>query len=138
VSVTVRCLLVTVAAIASDREAEDMTHTTPASERLRQAGSLAEILGAAYDAFEDLLAVIRRHQGRADGLFAAFVLAADALDAVSVTAVAQQLASLGQMLASRLARAASRAADPGDRAACCQAAWHAASIQALLSGGGGL
>ena len=47
-----------------------------ATVRLTRAEGLAEVLDAAYDAFEDILAVLRRHQQADEGSFAAFVFAA--------------------------------------------------------------
>lgn len=141
-----------------------MNWTTWAQEALNQASGLDEILCAAYDAFEDMLPVIRGHEDQAGGMFAAFVLsaasAADGRDAVAtapslpplcpheravaagrpdgearVEDVARGLASLSELLASRLVNAARSAADPGDQAACTEAARHAANIHALLTGG---
>lgn len=44
--------------------------------RLRAAGEVPAILTAAYGAFDQLLLVIREHEQQAEGLFAAFVMAA--------------------------------------------------------------
>lgn len=44
--------------------------------RLADAADLAAVLDAAYDAFEDILAVLRRYQDSDEGTFAAFVFAA--------------------------------------------------------------
>ena len=53
-----------------------MNRITAARARIDQAGDLPGLLGAAYGAFEDMLAVIRHHEERDEGSFAAFVIAA--------------------------------------------------------------
>jgi hypothetical protein len=131
-------------------------------ERLQEASDLKAVLAAAHDAFEFLLTVIRDHEDRADGMFAAFVMsaasAADGRDAVAAAPslppprpgaragagaeplagaaadAAAGLADLSQLLATRLAQAASAGPDPGDGAACTQAARCAADIYELLTG----
>lgn len=51
----------------------------PAIEaRLSQAASLPEVLAAGFDAFEVIRITARRYQDRVPGLFAAFMMAADA------------------------------------------------------------
>jgi hypothetical protein len=131
-------------------------------ERLQEASDLEAVLTAAHDAFEFLLTVIRDHEDRADGMFAAFVMsaafAADGRDAAAAATslpppgpgaragagaellagaaadVAAGLADLSQQLATRLAQAASAASDAGDAAACREAARCAADIYELLTG----
>src|SRR5262245_2763465 len=49
-----------------------------AHARLRRATTVAAVLYAAYDAFENILAVLRHHQERHEGAFPAFVLSAAA------------------------------------------------------------
>jgi hypothetical protein len=130
--------------------------------RLQQTTDLPAILDAAYDAFEDMLPAIQDQQDPGGGAFAAFVMsgamAANGRDAVAaapslpsarsneaaLTAapppgvpaqdVAAALAGLSRLLASRLDAAAALSADVRDRAACAQAARHAASICSLLGG----
>jgi hypothetical protein len=130
-------------------------------ERLERATALTAVLDAAYDAFEQMLLAIRVHEDPASGLFAAFVMtaasAADGRDAVafapslpprtntqqaagcngertgeSAEAVAECVAALSRLLTARLAQAGASAPDPGDRAACADAAWCAEHIYGLL------
>ena len=131
------------------------------SERLQQATALPAVLGAAYGAFEQMLEAVRAHENPASGMFAAFVMsaasAADGRDAVALApsfpprpgtqspgdsdgksaeendeAIAQAVAALSRLLAVRLARAGASAPDPGDRAACADAARCAENIYGLL------
>jgi hypothetical protein len=64
-----------------------MTVVLTTSQRLQHAISLAGVLDAAYDAFEEMLQVIRAHEDPASDLFAAFMMAAasaaDGRDAVA-------------------------------------------------------
>jgi len=53
-----------------------MNSLTKAQVRLDTARSLPEVLNASCQAFDQMLATIREHEARAEGLFAAFVLAA--------------------------------------------------------------
>ena len=130
-------------------------------ERLQHATALPAVLEAAYGAFEDMLVVVRAHENPASGLFAAFVMAAasaaDGRDAVAFApsfpprpstqppgdgdgepaeendeAIAQAVAALSRLLAARLAEAGVSAPDPGDRAACADAARCAENVYGLL------
>lgn len=134
-------------------------------EYLQAAHGLGAVLAAAYDAFEYILTAIRTYQDRAEDMFAAFAMsaasAADGRDAVAFAPsfpplvprgtaapakassagrdageAADGLAAVSQLLAARLSAAAGWAQDPGDTAACAQAAGHAQSISVLLSGAG--
>jgi hypothetical protein len=133
-----------------------------AETRLGQATELAGVLDAAYDAFEIMLAVLRRHQEDDAGAFAAFVFAACSaadgrdwiagapalppasscepaqglLEGASVTDVALAISALSGELATRLAVFGRGAADPDDRTCCEHAAAEAATIQSLLGGAG--
>ena len=53
----------------------DMTSLHRTCARLEHAVGLTAVMDAAYDAFENLLAVIREHEDPANGLFAAFMFA---------------------------------------------------------------
>ena len=53
-----------------------MTRIDAAQRRLQQASDLAEVLDAAYEAFEAMLSVIHGVQDPASGWFAAYVMAA--------------------------------------------------------------
>jgi hypothetical protein len=143
-----------------------MNKIAAAHARLDQAGDLPAVLDAAYDAFEDMLLVIRCHQDPAGGAFAAFVLsgasAANGRDEVasapslprvsasprtsaeggvlaelSAEDAAVALAGLSRLLASRLRAAASSAPDADDQAACAEAARHAGQVLSLLGGAQG-
>ncbi|HUY52575.1 MAG TPA: hypothetical protein VMV92_43885 [Streptosporangiaceae bacterium] len=138
-----------------------MTSLSRARARLEHVTGLSAIMDAAYDAFEDLLAVIREHEDPASSLFAAFMFAAasaaDGRDAIlfapslpptgngdrltalagagaeiSLEEVADAAAGLGHLLAGRLLEAGQAAADPGDRSACLGAARCAENICGLL------
>lgn len=138
-----------------------MDRITIARARLDSASTLPGLLDAAYDAFEDILAVLRCHQDRAGGAFPAFVISAaaagngrdDIADApslppatapaspampaglmagASIIDVALALVGLSQALAARLIDAASSAPGPADRACCQHAAHQAGRISSLL------
>jgi hypothetical protein len=139
-----------------------MTCISSARDRLEQAGDLAEVLEAAYEAFEGMLSVIGPCEDPASGWFAAFVMAAasaaDGRDAVAFAPslpahavrrapavgdqpcgaspgdVADAVAGLGQLAAHRLGEAARSAREAGDRAACQDAARCARDICGLLGG----
>jgi hypothetical protein len=141
-----------------------MAERTAARDRLEQAGDLPALLGAAHEAFVAALTELRAHEDPASVWFGRFVMAAasaadgrDALifapsmpaqrthatqrageDSSAGTAdtVAGDIASLCGLAAVRLAQAASQAADPGDQAACVQAARCARRICELLARGG--
>jgi hypothetical protein len=129
-------------------------------EHLQHASDLTAILDAAYNAFESMLSVLRAHEDLDDPMFGAMVLAAasaaDGRDAVlfapslpphrlqaadaeegghdTAEPVADVLADLSELLATRLDDAASITSDPGDRAACLAAARWARDIHSLLTG----
>jgi hypothetical protein len=150
-------------AVSVHQEAFDMDPINAARTRLEQAIGLPAVLDAAYDAFDQLLGAIEDQQHPSGGAFAAFVMsgtaAANGRDALAAAPslprissgdlaetmagaahglttehAAAVLASLGQLLASRLNGASESSADAGDRTACAQAARQAASICALLGG----
>jgi hypothetical protein len=141
-----------------------MTRIISARDRLEQARDLSAILDAAYEAFEAMRLAFRAHEDPGTGLFASFVMAAAAAaDGRDAVAFAPSLppgqshgaptagegrgqgqsaegvagaAGLSQVLAGSLMRAAGSASDPGDRAACEQAAASAHGICDLLGGTG--
>jgi hypothetical protein len=142
-----------------------VTRIISAGDRLQQASDLAAVLDAAYEAFEAMRLAFRAHEDPATGLFAPFVMAAaaaaDGRDAIafapslpprhshnaptagegpghgqSAEGIAGAATSLSQVLAGSLIRAAGSASDPGDRAACEQAAACAHRICDLLGGTG--
>ena len=140
-----------------------MNRIAAARIRLTSAEGVPAVLAAAYDAFEDILLVVRHHEERAGTEFPAFVLAAldaasgrdwlgdapslppvarphpaagesDLLDGSSWAQVAFEVAGLAQVLADVLAAAAVRAGDPQDRACCQQAATFAGRVRDMLGG----
>lgn len=140
-----------------------MNRITAARARIDQARDLPSLVGAAYGAFEDMLAVVRCHEDRDEGSFAAFVIAACAaangrdcvagapslppsavvgpapgtdglLAELTVARVALTVAGLSELLAARLTAAAVHAAEPDDRTACTNAARQATRIWSLLAG----
>lgn len=140
-----------------------MTQMTCARQRLAAAIDLPAVLDAAYEAFEDMLAVLRRHQEDDESTFPAFVLAAaaaangrdwiagadtlpegspqdragDGLEDSDVADVdiARAVAALSGELAARLTSAvAAGIGSAGDRECCERAASEAAAITALLGG----
>jgi hypothetical protein len=141
-----------------------MRQLTAAGDRLGQARDLAPLLDAAYDAFEEILAVISDHEDAADTPAVPLLLAAtqtaNARDAVlfapslptrrlhqaqrvgeepergSAHDITAAVAGLCRLLASRLAHTAGTAATAGDQAACQDAAHHAQAAHALLTGSG--
>ena len=133
--------------------------------RLRDAGDLPALLGAAYSAFEAILLAIRGREDPATGMFAALVMsaasAAEGRDTIirapslpitspgratlvrragepepGIRDLAAGLAQLAGLLAEKLAAAGQRAALKADQNACVQAVQCALDIRALLSGAG--
>jgi hypothetical protein len=129
-----------------------------ATARLARADGLAAIIGAAYDAFEDMLPVIEQQQDPAGGAFTAFVMAAayaasgrDALlfapslppaspshpdgsgDPRPALETAVGLTQLARLLTERLGQAATMATDDADRRACADGAFQASTLAALLA-----
>ena len=137
-----------------------MNRIIRASKRLTAAIDLPGVLDSAYDAFEDVLAVLRHHQEDDEAAFAAFMFAAcaaangrdwiawapalpsasprdpadDLLEGACVTDVALAIAEVSAELARRLTACAATAADLEDRECCGHAAAEAATIHALMSG----
>lgn len=127
--------------------------------RLRQASSVPGTLAASFDAFEAIRLLARGNEHRNPGLFAAFMMAADAAvdgrDAISpllppatspqqavspatgadLDDIADAMARLAAQLADCLPRAAAMAETSGDRAACEQAAHAARQIWQLMARG---
>ena len=127
--------------------------------RLETAGELTGLLTAAWDAFSLLLAACWDCEERAGELFAAFAFASAAAAQgrlviasaaprpggpgteasycgcaeADLDQAADGLAGLAGVLGERLSAAARHAGDPGDRAACQDAAAQAAQIRELLA-----
>jgi hypothetical protein len=132
---------------------------TSARARIAAATDLPGVLDAAYDAFEDMLAVLRRHQEDDESAFPAYVMAAaaaangrdwiagaaalppaksrdhahDLPERTSVTDIGRAVAALSSELSTRLT-ATTAVAGAGDRLSCQGAATEAAAIAVLLSG----
>jgi hypothetical protein len=141
-----------------------MASMTTVYEWLRHASGDGPVLGAACEAFEVMLAVVRAKEDPGSVFFASFVMAAtlaadgrdaagfapsmprprspfetgpaDRLRAESAESTAKAVAGLAGLAAARLTQASGQAADPGDRDACEQAARCAAGIHELLARGG--
>lgn len=140
-----------------------MARASHVQQRLEQAGNLPEILGAAYDAFAEMLSVIRGYQDSGSPFYAALVMAAavgaDGRDALSWSPslplpsgcgeppelpfsiadpveVAAYLAALSEAVGSRLRVAATTADRVADRQACEDGARYADEIHALATGNG--
>lgn len=129
-------------------------------QRLEQAEELAEVLDAAYDAFAELLWLIRGYEESQMPFYAALVMAAAAaadgraaiaaapslpaaVGVETVTAVdsstspsdtAASLAALSKLVGSCLFRVAATASKPSDRRACEDGARFANEVYALASG----
>ena len=140
-----------------------MRHEIAAQQQLEQAENLAEILDAAYGAFEEMLSVIRRYQDSGAPFYAALVMAAaGAADgrnaladapslppapgqgsregapaaAVSPLDTAVCLAELSKTVSSRLRQAGATANGAADQQACEDAARCADEVHALATGHG--
>jgi hypothetical protein len=147
------------AAPAGTKAVDALQQAARIEHRLRQAASLPGTLVASFDAFEAIRLLTRGNEHRNPGLFAAFMMAADAAvdgrealtispslppatrrqPAVSPAAgaglddIADAIAGLAAQLADRLPRAAAMAEMPGDRVACEQAAHAAGQIRQLMA-----
>ena len=147
----------------NDSRVMDMTERG-LQRRLADAMSVPELLDAACDAFDEILAVIRQHDHPASDYFVPMVMAGAAagngrdclLWAPSLPprrlsderqadseqrpptarAAASWLASLCDVLVSRLMSAAEVAPEPGDRDPCLGAAGQAREIRGLMRGDG--
>jgi len=141
----------------------DVRQISNAETRLREATTVPGTLSASFDAFEVIRSLARGNENRVPGLFAAFMMAADAAvdgrEAVTIAPslppaagsrmpgrpaagadvgeIADAMAALGALLGDRLSRAAATAATPGDRTACEEAAEAAGRICELMTGGDG-
>ena len=151
------------AATVSGQPAEEqpVDYLTSARQRVVVAAAdLPDVLDAAYDAFEDMLVLLRQHQEDDEAAFPAFVMAAAAAangrdwiagaDALPCAAprnqadglpggtstedVASAVAGLSREVDRKLTSAAASAESPSDRLSCNRAAAEAATIAALLSG----
>lgn len=140
-----------------------MTDVSLAMERLAAATEAVEVLDSACNVFEDLLAVLRRHQEEEVSAFPAFVLAAcaaangrdwtggvwtqlpdarrqgaadDLPSGATIAEIVGSIAAASDALAARLSACASSAASEAERVCCVSAAAEAATIRALMSGVG--
>jgi hypothetical protein len=136
-----------------------MTHGPDVRQRLEQAGGLAEVLDACYEAFAETLSVIRRYQESGGPFYAAFVMTSaaaadgrDALaaasslppanyhktepvaDATSPSDAAACLAALSQLVGARLRDVVLNAHAARDRQACEDGARYADEVHALTTG----
>jgi len=138
-----------------------VTVISRALEHLATATEAADVLDSACKVFEDLLAVLRRHQEDEVSAFPAFVLAACAaangrdwtggvwtqrpdvskrdaadelLNGATIAEIAVAIATASSELATRLSACALSAATDAERACCERAAAEAATIRALMGG----
>jgi hypothetical protein len=137
----------------------EVPEETSVGTRLEQAGSLPDVLAAAFDAFEAIRITARHHQDQVPALFAAFMTTADAAidgrEAITIapslphapgarpgqaltadadtSQAADTVAALATVLRDRLREAATRAGTAGDRAACQDAAEAAGRICQLMT-----
>jgi hypothetical protein len=136
-----------------------VTDLSAALRRLAAATEMADVLDDACHVFEDILAVLRRHQEDETSAFPAFVLATCAaangrdwtggewtpqpdareqdldsqpMDGANVAEVAVAIAAACDQLSIRLSACAATAANDADRICCEHAAAEAATIRALL------
>ena len=133
------------------------------ADRVGAAGSLPELLGAACEAFEVMLTVIREHDQPGGELFVPMVMAGasagsgrdhvlfapslpprlvspagggqDGGPAMTSQEAASWLSGVSRVLAARLTAAAGSAVLAGDREASAGAAGCAREVLALMSGG---
>jgi len=136
-----------------------LQHAARIHHDLREASSLPGLLAAGFDAFEAIRLLGRGNENRDPGLFAAFMMAADAAvdgrealtaspslpppprpqPAVSPASnsdlddIADAMAALAALLADCLSHAAAAAVMPGDQAACQEAALAAETIRQLMA-----
>ena len=136
-----------------------LQHAARIHHDLREASSLPGLLAAGFDAFEAIRLLARGNENRDPGLFAAFMMAADAAvdgrealtispslppaarpqpavtpaSSASLDDIADAMASLAGLLADCLSRAAATAAITGDRASCHEAAHAAETIRQLMA-----
>jgi hypothetical protein len=138
-----------------------VTDLSAAVRRFAAAAEVFDVLDRACLVFEDILAVLRRHQEQEASAFPAFVLATCAaangrdwtggqwtpqpaareqdpgsqpMDGVTVAEVAVAIAAACEELSVRLSACAAAAACDADRECCEHAAAEAATIRALLGG----
>ena len=134
-----------------------MSGTGDIGARIRQATGLADLLDAAYQGFEEMLALIRLHDDPSDDLFVPMVLAgafaASGRDCLgrapslprafcqpdlelrpaSARAAAEQITVLCRVLADAFAGPVLALAPPGDQHACGEAGRCATEVSKLLS-----
>jgi hypothetical protein len=134
-----------------------------AKAQVQVAGSVPDVLAAAFDAFEVIRLYARASEGREPGLFAAFMATAgaavDGREAITLApslppgpssvpaatpvtvstaigAVTAALAELAASLRERLTLITAQEPEAGDRAACAEAAQAAGRIVSFMSGDG--
>jgi hypothetical protein len=137
-----------------------MTEIAAIQARLRETSSVPELLALSLSAFESIRVLARGGEDAAPGLFAAFLMTADAAvdgrEAITIApslsladvstrsadlsasdrgieAITDALAALGALLDERLTDAAGRAPTPDDRAACRAATGAARRIHQLMA-----
>ena len=140
-----------------------MNPTHVIQQRLEEAWSLAEVLTAAYDAFDEMLSAFDRYQNGPGPFYAALIMAGPAaaggrntigmapslppperdgprspeqVDEPSAQEVAGAVAGLAALAARKLCMAATAANSPADRSACVSGAQYADEVRAFMTGTG--
>jgi len=140
-----------------------MNPTSVIRQRLEDARDLAEILTAAYDAFDEMLSAFDRYENGPGPFYAALIMAGPAaadgrntigmapslppperdrpqppepVNEPSAQEVADAVAGLAALAARKLRAAAAAAASAADRSACVQAAQYADEVRGFMTGTG--
>jgi hypothetical protein len=140
-----------------------MTPTSLIRQQLEDAHSVADILDASYDAFDEMLSAFDRYQRGCGPFYAALIMAgpaaADGRNTVGAAPsippperdrpqppapatepaareVAESIADLALLTARKLRTAAAAATCPADCSACIDAAQYADEVHALMTGKG--
>jgi len=151
------------AAVDFDQGRDAMNPTPLIRQRLEEARSLAEILSACYDAFDEMLSAFDRYQSGCGPFYAALIMAgpaaADGRNTIGVAPsfpppdrdgprrpepaneptaqeVADSVALIATLVARKLRIAAAAASSPADRSACVQAAQYADEVRGFMTGEG--
>jgi len=151
------------AVVTSNQGRVAMNPTPFIRQRLEDARDLAEILTAAYDAFDDMLSAFDRYENGPGPFYAALVMAGPAAaggrntigmapslphperdgprppeQGTEPTAedVADAVAAVAVLAARKLRIAAAAATSAADRSACVEAAQYADEVRGLMTGTG--
>ena len=151
-------------AVADFDQGRDAMNPTPLiRQRLEEARSLAEILSACYDAFDEMLSAFDHYENGRGPFYAALIMAgpaaADGRNTIGVAPsfpppdrdgprrpepanapgaqeVADSVAVIATLVAGKLRVAAAAATFAADRSACVQAALYADEVRGFMTGEG--